>query len=480
MPHVRSSLPLYVSLMCALGCSPVAERAERGSGGAQSSGGSGGGAPLVGGSSGFGAGGSIGVGGGGLEPGAGPTFGCPTSLSGTVYDPAGNLPLYNVVVYVPSQPLDPIADGASCETCDGHFSGRPVAAALSDAAGRFTLDLTNVPRADAIPLVVQIGKWRRELTVPVTACAETSAEDGSVRLPRDRNEGHLPKIAVVRGGSDALECLFRKIGIADSEFSLDTGDGRVQLYASSDGSAESGTTQLASGEAIPAAGTLYASLDKLMSYDVVFLACEGGGRGTFEAYGETEFTNIQRYADQGGRIFGSHYHNYWVRPDKFDFPLPAYPAVASFASSQHGFDVDVTGRVNAGFPKGEALRDWLVNVGASTVPGELVIHDGEHTVDSTIAGVSQAWITADDPDGHSGVVQYFSFTTPVGQPECGRMVFSDLHVAAGTGDSGKVAFPNGCVSAGLSPQEKALAFMLFDLSSCVQPDDAQPPKPIIE
>jgi hypothetical protein len=425
-------------------------------------------------------GGSLGLGGG---LGNGSPFGCPTTVSGTVFDPAGKLPLYNVVVYVPSTPLDPIKTGASCETCDGNFSGRPIAAALSDAAGKFTLSLDNVPQSDAIPLVIQVGKWRRQITLPaLTACANTPLADGTVRLPRDRAEGDLPKFAVVRGGSDALECLFMKIGVSPSEFTAAPGDERVHLYVN-DSTKLAATGQMTGGAAIPLAGTLYSSLADLMGYDAIFMACDGNGRSTYEdtlsKYGPSVFSNIQKYADQGGRVFGSHYHNYWVRPDKFDEGAVApYPAVATFASSQHGFDADVTGDVDASFPKGAALRDWLVNVGGSTTPGKLLIHDGEHTVDATLPGISQSWITTSDANGHTGVVQYFSFTAPVGGSECGRMVFSDLHVAAGTGDSGKVPFPTGCTSTSLSPQEKALAFMLFDLSSCVQPetDEVKPPK----
>jgi hypothetical protein len=88
---------------------------------------------------------------------------------------------------------------------------------------------------------------------------------------------------------------------------------------------------------------------------------------------------------------------------------------------------------------------------------------------------------------------YFSFDTPVGAPAgaagpqfCGRAVFSDLHVTGNprTKDTpnlpGGKAPPAGCdANVELSPQEKVLEFMLFDLSSCVISDTVAPPFPPI-
>ncbi len=117
-----------------------------------------------------------------------------------------------------------------------------------------------------------------------------------------------------------------------------------------------------------------------------------------------------------------------------------------------------------------ALSEWLVNVGASTMPGQLTIEGAKHTVD-TVNASAQRWLY----NTSAMSTQYFSFATPVGGSACGKVVFSDLHVSSGTGGANNDSsaptkpYPTGCVTTDLSPQEKALEFMLFDLSSCVIP-----------
>jgi hypothetical protein len=74
--------------------------------------------------------------------------------------------------------------------------------------------------------------------------------------------------------------------------------------------------------------------------------------------------------------------------------------------------------------------------------------------------------------------RYLSFNTPVGMEadkQCGRAVLSDVHLEGASSDQ---VFPNECASADPSygVNEKALEFLFFDLSSCVQ-NDGQPPRP---
>ncbi|KYF55702.1 hypothetical protein BE04_40890, partial [Sorangium cellulosum] len=395
--------------------------------------------------------------------------------------PAGELPLYNVIVYVPNRELDPIADGASCEPCNVTLSGDPIALALTDTEGRFVLE--DVPVGEDIPLVVQLGKWRRRITLPkVEACVDNPTVDGEVRLPRNTSEGHLPKIALTTGGADVLECLLYKMGIDASEFTPEAGGGRVNLFAGRAIEGDSATSRyrdgLNGGAAFSPAREFWGSLDNLQQYDMVILSCEGSAFLADKP--EAALRAMFDYASAGGRVFASHWHNTWLRlgPERF-------PETADW---DEGSDPDdgLPVLVDTTFPKGAALRDWLVRVGASTVPGRIEIDDPQHWVDSVNEEIATRWLYNDaDPafDARAGV-KYFTFNTPIGSPEeqqCGRFVYTDIHVAAT--DVAGAPFPSGCEDRDgeireLTAQEKALLFMLFDLSACVTPDDEPPPVPV--
>jgi hypothetical protein len=400
-----------------------------------------------------------------------------TTIRGKVFDPAGRVPLYNVLVYVPNAPLDPISTGPSCDRCDTPISGKPIASALTDTQGAFLLD--NVPVGSDIPLVIQVGKWRREIKVPRTqACGETVLEDPNLmRLPRNRDEGNIPKIALTTGGADNLECLLRKIGISDSEFTPESGAGRVNFFAGlpdpvpnpifpfpQTAATKAYAPTLNGGASFTPAKTFWDDAAAFDRYDVVILSCEGAQYP--ESKGLPAREALVAYSNKGGRIFASHWHNYWLQSG----PAP-WPQVATFGMGTQ--PNNFVGQVDRSFPKGNALADWLMNVGATTMPGLLPIQEAKRTVTAIDPMLATAWIRS--PMGGLPGVQYFTFNTPAGMPadkQCGRVVFTDIHVSAG--DNTGMPFPNACTSGELTPQEKALEFILFDLSSCVQPD-ALPP-----
>jgi hypothetical protein len=391
--------------------------------------------------------------------------GATTTISGVVREPAGKVPLYNVVVYVPNAPVAPIAEGASCDRC-GTISGSPIVSALTDTKGAFVLK--DVPVGKDIPLVIQIGKWRRQVVLPeIRGCQDNPITDaGLTRLPRNRTEGDLPKIALSTGGADPLECLLRKIGIDDAEFGTKGDPQRVHLYAGQN----NGGSAFVSGKAYARAPDLWKDSASLSTYDLVLLACEGSRTEDLIGSDKPESSRqaMLAYMNAGGRVFASHLHKYWLLRG----PQPL-PTVATFVDKPD-LPSPTTAFVDTSFPKGAALAEWLVNVGGSTTPGQFSLRAGQHTVDAVNPAISQRWIYGTAPAS----TMYFTFNTPIGtaaEAQCGRVVFSDIHVSSG--DEVRKPFPQGCTTSDLSAQEKALLFMLFDLSSCVEPDAEKPQPP---
>ncbi|MEO7328496.1 MAG: carboxypeptidase regulatory-like domain-containing protein, partial [Minicystis sp.] len=226
------------------------------------------------------------------------------------------------------------------------------------------------------------------------------------------------------------------------------------------------TVALNGGAPFDNATSLWDTADALKKYDVTLLACEGGD--FHDNKSAAALQAMFAYTSAGGRVFASHWHNYWLEagPDPF-------PKTATFNHQDDLVD-PFTAVIDTSFPKGKALSDWLVNVGGSDVAGQLTIHAGQHTVDAVNDTISRRWIYGNAPTS----VQYFTFNTPIAVPDdqqCGRVVFSDIHVSSG--DQVGASFPDGCQTSTLSPQEKALLFMLFDLSSCVMNDDDPPTPP---
>jgi hypothetical protein len=433
---------------------------------------------------------------------AGECTGSGTTISGQVFDPAAKNPLYNVLLYVPNTALGPIPTGASCDRCDSPISGTPVAAALSGADGKFKI--MNAPSGTNIPLVIQIGKWRRKIILPtVTKCQDNAFNDpNTVRLPRsmsDRGAGdtagdvHMPQIALSTGHSDAFDCLLRKIGIADTEFTPDSSSGRVHMYVGGAGkSGDQGSAMLASGTKFADSyGTLFPNYGKMTSYDMIVLQCEGEQLANEKM---PFLGNMKKYADHGGRVFSDHLHSAWIRTG-----LPPWPATADWIGVGTDLPNPVMASVDTSFPKGMALSQWLVNTGASTTVGQISLKQGQHSVAAVNAPAARRWIWVPQNVNDSAKresTQYLTFNTPVESSaanQCGRVVFTDIHVANVVTDANNnvipamsdlshpdIAFPNGCkASLDMTPQEKALEFMFFDLSSCVQVETGTPELPPI-
>lgn len=409
--------------------------------------------------------------------------GADTTVTGVVMAPNGTLPLYNVIVYVPNAPVDPIGTELTCDQC-GKVSGKPVVSTLSGTDGTF--ELKNVPVGTDIPLVVQVGKWRRQVKLPkVDKCVRNEIKDVNLtRLPRSQAEGDLPKIAVTTGRCDQLACLLPKLGLAASEFTSNSGSGHLHLYrgASYDHKPDgTGLRQAPAPTGTPTAtSSLWKNKSLLSRYDMVLLSCECG---EFEDEKPDDAKQaMYDYAAAGGRIFASHFHYTWADRGKLLGTADWHGDVGNLENPPGPFLVDRS------FAKGDALANWLVTVDATDVLGEIPISQPRQNVGAVNAS-AQRWVYSQGYNkdlskdtARPVATKYLSANTPVDKPvenQCGKFVFADMHLYAEDvqppNDNAlpNNAFPNSC-SKDLTPEEKALAFLFFDLASCIQ-DDTKPP-----
>jgi hypothetical protein len=337
-------------------------------------------------------------------------------------------------------------------------------------------------------LIVQAGKWRNVYQVHIKPCQDNVLPDKSIRLPSkaDPDGGAtLPDIAVSTGVADSLECLLHRIGVDDSEFVAGAARaGHVHIFsAQNDGGAGAAVT----GGSPDPSQSLWDSLAHMMPYDLVLFSCEGAETN---ALTDSARTHLIDYLDNGGRAFMSHYHYAWFTPtgpfSTSSQPLATWATGARPDNDPVGAVVATTTADGGLFPEGVSMGRWLANVGATQDGGLYPIHDSHDNATVTQASTgTQVWLAGDDASASPGNAQYLSMDLPMGMDlSCGRVVYSELH-AGGVQDDAGVGVdyagspsvrivPSGCADRDLTPQEKALEFMVFNLSSCLVPRGQKP------
>jgi hypothetical protein len=430
-----------------------------------------------------------------------------TSIHGTVYMPNGTTPLVNALVYVPNisavgvypPALTAFTSSVACVTagnCTSEASGDPLVATTSAVDGTFTL--ANVPAGVAFPVVIQLGRFRRvfqmaAVTAGTNALVPCTTPAACLsRFPRSQNEttiyDNIPKMAFSTGCVDALECVWRKVGIASTgnsglggnayntgEFSPGNTAGRINFYA---GGGCPGTYLGNYGGTTPWDTALVGNLGLMNEYDVIIFPCQGnqyyyGPQATQVGYQ----SNITSYVNNGGRVFASHYSYIWLITNG-GFGSGAYssalsPAINWSINGAYNGSDPATGYINQTFAGGSTLANWMMvpAVAGSTTLGQMTVNTIRHDFTGVNAAYStQLWVTL-SPGGQTGIPMQASFTsgpsglTTPSASQCGKVVYSDFHVE-NSGNT-QYSFPTECPGGGFSPQEFMLAQSLFDLAGCV-------------
>jgi hypothetical protein len=453
--------------------------------------------------------------------------GMTTTLTGTVvaatlskYLPTGVTygdPVPNVLVYIPQSPVAAFVPRAKetaaqqCSTCGADVSGNPLVQTTTAYNGTFTL--SNVPVGSSIPLVIQLGRWRRQFVVNITnSCAANQVNAsgmpvGILMMPATQAQGDIPLTAISTGNVDAMECVLLKMGIDSTEFTINTTttpkNGRVHMYLGNGAVSSLGGT--------PAETVLMGtstSTGTYNNYDQAILPCWGVDPTTNNSVNKktaAELANLVTYGNAGGHFFATHYSYAWLY-DNNPFNTTAQWDVNADTSIS-----SMTGVVNQSVPPTTPATtpgvfvQWLNYIGALSNssgtatppnPADVTIANARHDVDNVLLQ-SVEWIDGNDPnpgENNAAMLLHYTFDTPVGVTtgQCGHSIFSDFHVAnsaTGTGTCKQnsdcssdtctrgacaaAQFPSQsdiatyCGAIPMTSQEKILEYMIWDLASCV-------------
>src|SRR5262249_33220189 len=151
------------------------------------------------------------------------------------------------------------------------------------------------------------------------------------------------------------------------------GQGAVHLYAGNGVSAFKSGFPGGSGN-MPSATNFWNSVDNLKKYDIVIFSCEGAQNPDTKP--QAAMDAVKSYADMGGRVFLSHWHNIWIEGSTEGGGNQApqvWPGIATWSNAGNLNDPATDTIDETNNSKGTSFATWMVNVMGSTTRDQIPI-----------------------------------------------------------------------------------------------------------
>jgi hypothetical protein len=389
---------------------------------------------------------------------------CPTGTTtevvGRLFAGNGSDPVPGAIVFVPVDDVPELPSTVTCDQCNNLPAAVTTATTSFDGSFR----LRGVP-SGSFPLVARLGRFQRVATVTATACVENRVDadrdtaNKGLRLPRQKGElaplDRLPRIAVVSGDYDQIECVLKRIGIDQ----LDMYNGRA-----------TGSTN---PPPIAEQSALFTDSARLFGYDIVVVNCTDNQYQSLLAQATVK-QNLESFVARGGRLYVTDWAYDVVEQIPAFAPYicfePQSPPAAPMCSggSARPMSADsrdyYSGRSQILDPE---MARWLAQF-PSVIDGSSSVEvDYSFVVVAKVGddanGKSKVWVQG-PAKGYGTRPQTVTFD----YKSCGRVHFSTYNTEPnGNVDDGQ-RWPTSC-KASLSAQERLLEYLFFNVAACVGP-----------
>jgi len=335
--------------------------------------------------------------------------------TGTVYTPAGDIPVAGALVYLATKKPDPIPTGNYCDTCLQLEKSFPQTVTLAN--GTFELVANRIGKQF---LIIQKGQFRRIVEVDVQpGDIKVAKADSTLPRSNDTAKGdQVPSILISEAIFDDIGATLKKLGITPTQVVNESRE----------------TTTLTD-----------AAL--LAKFHVVFLPCGSCVTdGTSDTADNAQIKAAMRdYVTKGGKVY--------VTDWKQGFVSESFPGYIDFEQARgcSGGGYDVSAVV-----KDQGLKDWLSAQGHNSFTLKanyqriggvrtLYVSDGDA---GTKTYQPKVWMSGVQSGAEKPQTVSFEYG-------CGRVLYSTYHTETDE-------------DAPLDEQEKALFYILFEVAStCV-------------